>query len=237
MIRARLSVHRRGFVLNATFEAPSKGVTGIFGPSGCGKTTLLRALAGLPPHATGHLDIDGDLWLDTQAGIDMATHKRGVALVFQHAALFPHLSVRGNLKYAWDRRHQGTGSSIKLDELIELTGIGALLDRNTTTLSGGERQRVAIARALASNPRLLLLDEPLSALDQDSRESFQRFLKQLCAKTGVPTFLVSHSVTEIVELSDQVLVMERGNVGDAIPRTRFEELHARRNPGTKTGVP
>jgi molybdate transport system ATP-binding protein len=223
MIRAALRVQRRGFHLNATFEAPTVGVTGIFGPSGCGKTTLLRALSGLPPHATGQLELDGEVWLDSTRRLNMPTHQRGVALVFQHAALFPHLSVRGNLDYAWTRRREA-GSTIELGELINLTGIRELLERSTTTLSGGERQRVAIARALASNPRLLLLDEPLSALDQDSRESFRRFLRNLCREASVPTLLVSHSVAEITELSDQILVMKRGGIDSIVTRNGLGEF-------------
>jgi molybdate transport system ATP-binding protein len=211
MIRAQLVVQRRGFSLEADFEVPASGVTGVFGPSGSGKTTLLRALAGLVPAARGLLTVGGEVWLDTGRGVNLPTHQRGVGLVFQHAALFPHLSVRGNIEYGWARRPPA-GEGPGIDELFELTGTQALLDRRVTTLSGGERQRVAIARALASRPRLLLLDEPLSALDQDSRGSFRQFLARLCRDAGTPMFLVSHSPGEIADLSARILLMGRGRV-------------------------
>ena len=163
MIDVRLYLHRRDFQLEVALALPSRGITALFGPSGCGKTTVLRALAGLD-RAAGRVALDDQVWQDDATGCFVPTHRRPLGYVIQDAALFPHLDVRGNLNYG-RKRATGERDRIALDAVIELLGIGHLQARRPTTLSGGERQRVAIARALATGARLLLMDEPLAALD------------------------------------------------------------------------
>jgi molybdate transport system ATP-binding protein len=164
------------FVLDASFKAPAKGVTALFGPSGCGKTTVLRCLAGLRRLPDGLCDIDGDIW-QAPDGTFLPTHKRPLGYVFQEASLFPHLTVRKNLLFGAPRGPAIPGrEAIDFDEVTDLLGVTPLLDRSPKNLSGGERQRVAIGRALLSQPKLLLMDEPLSALDRGTKAEILPFL-------------------------------------------------------------
>jgi molybdate transport system ATP-binding protein len=210
-IAVRLELALGAFRLAAEFSAPASGVTAVFGPSGSGKSTLLRCLAGLEPGARGRIDVAGETWLDSDRGIFVPPHLRGVGLVFQDAALFPHLSVRGNLEYGL-RRTAPERRRISLGDCASGLGIGPLLERRTDRLSGGERQRVAIARALLAGPRLLLLDEPLAALDVPARGEILELLGRLLASTPIPVLYVTHSRGEAVQLAEHVVLIEAGTV-------------------------
>lgn len=220
-IRASVTLSRGDFTLQAQFEAPGQGVTAVFGRSGSGKSTLLRTLAGLEtPHSGGAISVNGVTWLGQ--GISVPVHLRRVGYVFQEPGLFPHLCVRGNLEYALKRRigrsaqterHSGVqGSELAFEEVVALLGLENFLGRNPATLSGGEKQRVAIARALLSSPTLLLMDEPLAALDLHSKEEILPFLDRLFASTGMPVLYVSHAPDEVARLADHLLLMEEGTV-------------------------
>ena len=200
------------FDLDAAFVAPAKGVTGLFGPSGCGKTTVLRCIAGLNRLADGHCTIDGDLW-QRGAATFRPPFARPVGYVFQEASLFPHLSVTGNLLYATRGRLPSSPEDpIGFDEVVALLGLQTLLDRSPRHLSGGERQRVAIGRALLSQPKLLLMDEPLSALDRQSKDEILPFLVQLRDTLSLPVVYVSHDMSEIDRLADHLVLMQSGRV-------------------------
>lgn len=210
MIEARLRLARAGFTLDLALAWPARGVTALFGPSGCGKTTVLRALAGLE-RAAGRVTFDGEVWQDDATATFVPTHRRAIGYVIQEAALFPHLDVRRNLAYGLQRT-PAAGRRIALDRAVELLGIGALMPRRTDTLSGGERQRVAIARALATSPRLLLLDEPLAALDAKRKAEVLPYLDQLHGQLGVPVVYVSHAIDEVARLADHLVLMDAGRV-------------------------
>ncbi len=200
------------FALDAGFTAPSKGVTALFGPSGCGKTTVLRCIAGLNRLADGVCEIDGDVWQDRD-GTFLPTHRRPLGYVFQEASLFPHLSVRKNLLFGAPRGETGTGKGkVAFDEVTDLLGVTPLLDRSPRNLSGGERQRVAIGRALLSQPKLLLMDEPLSALDRVTKGEILPFLERLRDRLSLPIVYITHDIAEVERLADQVVLMEKGHV-------------------------
>ncbi len=206
----RLRLDRGDFSLDAGFDLPPHGITGLFGPSGCGKTTVLRCLAGLERSAAGVVRMGGEVWQDSERGVFVPAHRRAVGYVFQHARLFPHLDVGGNIDYG--RRRADGKPQFDRDETCELLGIGSLLERRPGQLSGGERQRVAIARALLRGPRLLLLDEPITALDTDSRRRILPFLDRLHAVLRIPVLYVSHSIEEVTHLCDHLVVMKGGQV-------------------------
>ncbi|MGV6827443.1 MAG: molybdenum ABC transporter ATP-binding protein [bacterium] len=206
-IQARLQVDRGKFRLDVDLQLPDDKVTAIFGPSGCGKTTLLRAIAGLEPTATGHLQIGDQCW-HNETRIT-PPHQRAVGYVFQEPSLFPHLNVKHNLNYGSKRRG---GSGNGLQQSIKLLGIGKLLERMPTELSGGEQQRVAIARALETNPSLLLLDEPLAALDEPRKQEILPYLESLQKELQLPILYVSHARTEVARLADHLVVLAKGSV-------------------------
>ncbi len=210
MIDARLAIARRDFRLDVALALPQRGVTALFGPSGCGKTTLLRALAGLE-RAAGRVALGDEVWQDDALQRFVPTHRRAIGYVIQEAALFPHLDVQRNLAYGLKRIPAGT-RRIALDQVVELLGIGHLLERRPDTLSGGERQRVAIARALATSPALLLMDEPLAALDAQRKAEVLPYLDRLPAELGIPIVYVSHSVDEVARLADHLVLMDAGRV-------------------------
>ncbi len=210
------------FALDAGFTAPAKGVTALFGPSGCGKTTVLRCIAGLQ-RINGVCEIDGEVWQD-QNGAFLPTYKRPLGYVFQEASLFQHLSVRRNLLFGAPRdKREGTKGGIVFDEVVELLGITRLLDRSPRNLSGGERQRVAIGRALLSQPKLLLMDEPLSALDRATKNEILPFLERLRDHLNLPVVYITHDIAEVERLADQMVLMEKGRVIGAGP---LEELQS-----------
>jgi len=215
-MQARLHLPREGFTLDVDLTLPAQGVSALFGPSGCGKTSVLRALAGLE-RAQGRVALGDEVWQDDALGIFLPTHGRALGYVIQEAALFPHLSVRGNLDYGRRRvraseRAAAAGTPITLDPVIELLGIGPLMARRPDTLSGGERQRVAIARALASSPRLLLMDEPLAALDAARKAEVLPYLERLHRELSIPIVYVSHAVEEVARLAHHLVLMTEGRV-------------------------
>lgn len=202
--------HRQGdFALQIAFEAPG-GITALFGRSGAGKSTVVNAVAGLLRPRAGRIALSGTPLLDTRAGLCLPPHKRRLGCVFQDGRLFPHLSVRANLTYG--RRFNPRGSGPSPEEVSELLGIGELLGRRPGALSGGEKQRVAIGRALLSRPRMLLMDEPLAALDAARKGEILPYLERLRDQTGIPILYVSHSVAEIARLATTVVVIEAGRV-------------------------
>ncbi|HEY2133089.1 MAG TPA: molybdenum ABC transporter ATP-binding protein [Acetobacteraceae bacterium] len=199
------------FELDAAFTVPAMGVTALFGPSGCGKTTVLRCIAGLHHMADGYCSIGGDIWQDGAAFVP--THKRPIGYVFQEASLFAHLSVRRNLLYGARGLKPSPGSNaIGFDEVAALLGLAPLLDRRTPQLSGGERQRVAIGRALLSQPKLLLMDEPLSALDRPTKDEMLPFLERLHESLSLPILYVSHDMAELERLANHLVLMQAGRV-------------------------
>ena len=205
-IKLRCQVDYSGFVLDVELSIPAQGITGILGPSGSGKTTLLRALAGLDRHAGSVVSVAGEVW---QSEDDfLPVHERRLGYVFQESGLFAHLNVRDNIEYG----HRRAAQSSPMEPLVSLLNLGDLLDRDVATLSGGERQRVAIARALAANPRVLLMDEPLSGLDVARRSEIMPYLESLHQELEIPIVYVSHALEEIARLSDQVVVLENGAV-------------------------
>jgi molybdate transport system ATP-binding protein len=211
-IRAQFRGTIGKFALDAGFTAPAKGVTALFGASGCGKTTVLRCIAGLL-RINGVCEIDGEVWQD-ENGAFLPTHKRPLGYVFQEASLFQHLSVRKNLLFGAprDKSDGMKGGGIVFDEVIELLGITRLLDRSPRNLSGGERQRVAIGRALLSQPKLLLMDEPLSALDRATKNEILPFLERLRDHLNLPVVYITHDIAEVERLADQMVLMEKGRV-------------------------
>jgi len=210
-IRARFHVAFPDFVLDANLDLPGRGVSALFGHSGSGKTTCLRAMAGLERAPCGYLEVNGEIWQDDAKGIFMPTHQRPLGYIFQDAALFPHLSVRQNLEYG-QRRIEAKKRHIKIDATIELLGIGSLLDRMPEKLSGGEKSRVAMARALLSSPSLLLMDEPLAALDIKRKQEILPYLERLHDELSIPVIYVSHAPDEVARLADHLVLLEDGQV-------------------------
>lgn len=206
-ITACLQLAWPNFQLKVDLQLPAKGVIALFGASGSGKTTLLRCLAGLE-RAQGQVRFKGETWQDATHFIP--TYRRPLAYVFQEASLFPHLSVLNNLRYG-QKRCQGQ-ARIALDHAIELLGIGHLLARKPDLLSGGERQRVGIARALAVNPEILLMDEPLAALDLQRKQEILPYLERLRDELEIPILYVSHAPDEVARLADYLVLMEQGKV-------------------------
>jgi molybdate transport system ATP-binding protein len=209
-IRAEFRSALGKFTLEAIFKVPATGITMLFGPSGCGKTTVLRCIAGLIHVKDGLCDIAGEIWQD-HSGAFVPTHKRALGYVFQEASLFPHLSVRKNLLFgAPMKKHDGP--TIDFDEVVDLLGIRALLDRSPRNLSGGERQRVGIGRALLAQPKVLLMDEPLSALDRRTKAEILPFIEKLRDHFALPIFYVTHDMTEVERLGDQIVLLDKGHV-------------------------
>jgi molybdate transport system ATP-binding protein len=208
-IRADFKLQLESFALDISFCAPNRGVTALFGPSGSGKTTLLRCIAGLES-ATGSLQINGDVWQDDTKFLD--THRRPLGYVFQESSLFPHMSVRANLEYGLKRIPQSE-RKVPLEQVVEWLGLGRLIERgDPAKLSGGERQRIAIGRALLTSPRLLLMDEPLSALDTGSKQEILPYLERLHRELNIPVLYVSHALDEVARLADHLVLLEQGRV-------------------------
>jgi len=225
-----------GFALDVDFTAPPACVTALFGPSGCGKTTILAAIAGLLRPDAGRVAIDGAPLLDTKQRIFLPPERRRCGVVFQDARLFPHLNVENNLRYG-ERRAPREATGPDFATVVDLLGIAHLLRRRPLRLSGGERQRVALGRALLSRPRLLLMDEPLAALDAARRAEVLPFLARLRATARLPIVYVTHALDEVDALADTLVLLEAGHVLAAGPvqalatRTDLPSLGARRDAG------
>src|SRR5262245_61409716 len=224
MFAFRLRKTRGDFTLEIEVAAVG-GVVALFGRSGCGKSTAVNLIAGLLAADEGRIEIGGEVLFDSRQRIDVPAEQRRIGYVFQDARLFPHYTVQGNLEYG-ARRARGE-SFIELDRIVELLGIEGLLMRRPAQLSGGERQRVAIGRALLSQPRLLLLDEPLASLDRARRDEVLPYLERLRDSLAVPIVYVSHQFDEVLRLATHVVLMERGRVvgqGDVPKISRLPEL-------------
>jgi len=209
-IEARLALGHPGFRLDVDLSLPGRGFSALFGPSGSGKTSCLRAIAGLL-HASGWLRVRGEVWQDDERRLFVPPHRRAIGMVFQQAALFPHLSVRGNLEFARRRVPAGPVRT-EFDHVLALLALEPLLQRMPDHLSGGERQRVAIGRALAANPRLLLLDEPLASLDLKRRAELLPCLQAMQAELALPVIYVSHAPEEVAQLASHLVLLEEGGV-------------------------
>jgi len=207
-IHARFQCSFPGFDLDVDLTLPATGVTALFGHSGCGKTTLLRCMAGLQS-ASGVMTVPGECWQTTDKVCPV--HKRSLAYVFQETHLFPHLNVRKNLEFGY-QRIPARARKISFGDAVHWLGLESHLSRMPAGLSGGERQRVAIARALLTSPRLLLMDEPLSALDQASKQEILHYLERLRDQLAIPIVYVSHSTAEVARLADHIVMMEAGRV-------------------------
>ena len=222
MIECKIKIHLESFILDANFSIPDRGITVVFGPSGSGKTTLLRAIAGLEKSDKGFLKIGDSVW--QEGGNFLATHKRQIGYVFQDASLFDHLDVKGNLNFVI-KRAVGLKEDF-IESIHNLLEIKSLLNRRTTQLSGGERQRVAIARALLTNPKILLLDEPLSALDMKRKNEILPYLDSIHNDLEIPILYVTHSQSEMSRLADHLLLIEDGHIIGSGPvndmLTRFD---------------
>jgi molybdate transport system ATP-binding protein len=204
-------LQRPDFTLTLDLDLPAQGITALFGPSGSGKTTALRVIAGLEPQARGRVCVNSQVWQDSTQGIFRPTHQRALGYVFQEASLFEHLNVQGNLQYGF-RRTPGAQRQQPWDHALELLGIAHLLQRWPHELSGGERQRVAIARALAASPQLLLLDEPLAALDAPRKAEVLPYLERLHSELSIPMIYVSHAIDEVARLADHLVLLDTGRV-------------------------
>lgn len=227
-IRTHFRMQLDSFALDAAFTAPAVGVIALFGPSGSGKTTLLRCIAGLE-HADGTLHVNGETWQDATTFVP--THKRPLGYVFQEASLFTHLSVRANLEYGMKRTPLAE-RKVPLEQVVEWLGLSRLIERgDPAKLSGGERQRVAIGRALLTSPRILLMDEPLSALDITSKQEILPYLERLHCELNIPVLYVSHAMDEVARLADHLVLMDKGKViasgalGETLARLDLPTAH------------
>ncbi|MCK6189181.1 molybdenum ABC transporter ATP-binding protein [Pseudomonas sp. EYE_354] len=209
MIDVRLQLQYSGFALDVDLHLPGRGVTALYGHSGSGKTTCLRCIAGLERADNGFIQVNGDVWQDSRNGLFVPPHKRALGYVFQEASLFPHLCVRANLEFGLKRipRQQ---RRVDMTQAAELLGIAHLLERNPLHLSGGERQRIGIARALLTSPRLLLMDEPLAALDSQRKAEILPYLERLHDELDIPVLYVSHAQDEVARLADHIVLLNEG---------------------------
>jgi molybdate transport system ATP-binding protein len=209
MIHARLKLRYSGFALEVDLQLPGRGVTALYGHSGSGKTTCLRCIAGLEKAEQGFIQVNDEIWQDSDKKIFVPPHKRALGYVFQEASLFPHLSVLANLEFGL-KRIPRPQRRVDMAQATELLGIGHLLDRHPQHLSGGERQRVGIARALLTSPKLLLMDEPLAALDSQRKNEILPYLQRLHDELDIPVLYVSHSQDEVARLADHLVLLSNG---------------------------
>lgn len=210
-LRVRILRRRPGFTLDAAFELPTPGIVALFGRSGCGKTTTIDVIAGLARAEESRVELDGQVLEDSQSGLRVPAEQRRIGYVFQDARLFPHLTVASNLLYG-RRRARAQEREIAFDPVVALLGLEALLPRRPHQLSGGERQRVALGRAILSQPRLLLLDEPLASLDVARREEVLPYLEALRDTLSIPMVYVSHQFDEVLRLATHVVLMDAGRI-------------------------
>lgn len=222
-----LQVHVAGklgrFILDAAFTVREKSITALFGPSGAGKTSIINMTAGLIRPKEGRISLNGRCLFDAKTKIFVPPEKRRIGYVFQDGRLFPHLSVRSNLTYGM-RLLPKNERYVKFDAVVDLLGIGSLLDRRPAKLSGGEKQRVAIGRSLLRSPELLLMDEPLASLDASRKDEVLPFIERLSRNYSIPIVYVSHSIDEIFRLADHMVIIENGRVTASGPITEYEYL-------------
>jgi molybdate transport system ATP-binding protein len=211
MLQVSVLRRRPGFSLEGSFAAPTPGIIALFGRSGSGKTTLINIISGLSVADAGDIRLDEEVLTDTRAGVAVPVERRRIGYVFQDARLFPHLSVAGNLRYG-EKRSRAAPQITGFEEVVALLGLAQLLQRRPRELSGGERQRVALGRALLSQPRLLLLDEPLASLDVARREEVLPYLEALRDQLAIPMVYVSHQFEEVLRLATHVVLLEAGKV-------------------------
>ncbi|WP_339496998.1 molybdenum ABC transporter ATP-binding protein [Pseudomonas sp. EA_15y_Pfl1_P101] len=209
MIDVRLQLKYSGFALEVDLHLPGRGVTALYGHSGSGKTTCLRCIAGLERAEDGFIQVNDEVWQDSRNGVFVPPHKRALGYVFQEASLFAHLSVRANLEFGLKRIHRQQ-RRVDMAQATELLAIGHLLDRNPQHLSGGERQRIGIARALLTSPKLLLMDEPLAALDSQRKGEILPYLERLHDELDIPVLYVSHAQDEVARLADHIVLLSDG---------------------------
>jgi len=209
MIDVRLHLQYSAFALEVDLHLPGRGVTALYGHSGSGKTTCLRCIAGLERAADGFVQVNDEVWQDSRSGLFVPPHKRALGYVFQEASLFPHLSVRANLEFGLKRIPRAQ-RRVDMAQATELLGIGHLLERHPQHLSGGERQRIGIARALLTSPRLLLMDEPLAALDSQRKSEILPYLERLHDELDIPVLYVSHAQDEVARLADHIVLLRDG---------------------------
>lgn len=209
MILTRLKLDYPGFALDVDLQLPGRGVTALYGHSGSGKTTCLRCIAGLERADLGFIQVNDEVWQDSENGVFVAPHKRALGYVFQEASLFPHLSVLANLEFGL-KRIPKSQRRVDMAHATELLGISHLLDRHPQHLSGGERQRVGMARALLTSPKLLLMDEPLAALDAQRKSEILPYLQRLHDELDIPVLYISHSQDEVARLADHIVLLSSG---------------------------
>ncbi|MGE8336171.1 molybdenum ABC transporter ATP-binding protein [Pseudomonas laurylsulfatiphila] len=209
MIHMRLKLDYPGFALDVDLQLPGRGVTALYGHSGSGKTTCLRCIAGLERADQGFIQVNDEVWQDSDNKVFVAPHNRALGYVFQEASLFPHLSVLANLEFGL-KRIPKPQRRVDMAHASELLGIRHLLDRHPQHLSGGERQRVGIARALLTSPKLLLMDEPLAALDAQRKSEILPYLQRLHDELDIPVLYVSHSQDEVARLADHIVLLSNG---------------------------
>jgi len=210
-LSVRIAQDFENFALDVAFAVEKPGITALFGPSGAGKTSIVNAIAGLLRPDEGRIAVNDDVLLDTQAHIFVPPRARRIGYLFQDARLFPHMSVETNLRFGW-RRAAERASEAEFSRIVSLLGLETLLTRRPQNLSGGEKGRVALGRALLSSPRLLLLDEPLAALDAARKSEIMPYLERLRDEAAVPMLYVSHSLDEVARLADNVIVLKQGRV-------------------------
>ncbi|MEM9384544.1 MAG: molybdenum ABC transporter ATP-binding protein [Pseudomonadota bacterium] len=231
-----ITVDRGTFSLVLAERLPLRGITAVFGPSGSGKSTLLRAIAGLD-RAAGRIMLADQCLLDSARGLDLPAHQRPVGLTFQDGRLFPHLDVSGNLRFAWRQVASHLRQRAYFEEVTEAFDLGPLLARRVEGLSGGEHQRVSLARTLLARPKLLLLDEPLSALDASRKGEILPYLDALSTRFSLPVLYVTHALDEVTRLADRVLVLDGGRlrllgpVGEVLAREDLEAITGRYDAG------
>ncbi|HEU4344720.1 MAG TPA: molybdenum ABC transporter ATP-binding protein [Candidatus Binatia bacterium] len=226
LLRCRIPLANFAIDIDASFDAK---VTSIFGPSGSGKSTILDAIAGLRNVAAGEIELNGRTLFSSARRVDLSPRARGIGYVPQEGALFPHLSVKKNILFGAERdEHSRSAKKITMDHVTDVLGLRTLLDRPVTKLSGGEAQRVALARAILSGPQLLLLDEPLAALDVGLKERILPYLGRVRDEFSIPMIYVTHNLTEVLTLADWVLMIRQGRlVAQGVPREVLRSMHAR----------
>ncbi|HTH17206.1 MAG TPA: molybdenum ABC transporter ATP-binding protein [Magnetospirillum sp.] len=235
MLELSLARSQGAFLVNVNLTA-GQGITALFGPSGSGKTSVINMVAGLARPDAGRITVDGKVLFDAKAGIDLPPEARRLGYVFQEGRLFPHLSVRSNLSFGMNRT-PSPERRVKLDDVVEVLGIGHLLDRRPAKLSGGEKQRVAIGRALLASPRILLMDEPLAALDAARKAEILPFIAGLSKRFAIPILYVSHAMDEVLRLADTLVLMDQGraaavgSVEDLLARPDLRPLTGRYEAG------